>query len=123
MAQIKLYNFLTRKKEVFKPLKKGRVGLYTFGPTAYNYAHTGNLRTYIFEDVLRRALECAGYKVKHVMNITDVDDKIIRNAKDSGKTIFDFTRPYEKSFYNDLKKLNVEQAWKYPRATEHIKEM
>lgn len=123
MAAIKLYNFLTRKKEVFKPLKKGRVGFYTCGPTVYNYAHIGNLRTYIFEDVLRRSLEYGGYKVKHVMNITDVDDKIIKNSLDSGKTIFEFAKPYEEAFYGDLEKLNIKKAWKYPKATKHIEEM
>lgn len=120
---IKLYNALTRKKEIFRPLLKGRVGLYTCGPTVYNFAHIGNLRTYIFEDVLRRTLEYAGYDVRHVMNITDVEDKIFRDAKKEGKTIFEFVKPYEKAFFEDLKKLNIEKAWKYPKATEHISEM
>ena len=123
MATIKLYNFLTRKKEIFKPTKKGQVGLYTCGPTVYNFAHIGNLRTYIFEDVLRRTLEFAGYKVKHVMNITDVEDKIIKNAREAQKSIFEFTKPHETAFYNDIKKLNIEPAWKYPKATDHVKEM
>jgi cysteinyl-tRNA synthetase len=121
--QIKLYNTLTRKKEIFRPLRKDRVGLYTCGPTVYNYAHIGNLRTYIFEDVLRRTLEYAGYKVRQVMNITDVEDKIIRDAQKSGQTIFEFVKPYEKAFFEDLQKLNIEKAWKYPRATDHIKGM
>jgi len=99
------------------------VGLYTCGPTVYNYAHIGNLRTYIFEDVLKRTLEYAGYKVKHVMNITDVDDKIIKNAAAINKLIEEFVKPYEKAFFEDLQKLNIEPAWKYPKATEHIKEM
>ena len=120
---MRIYNFLTRKKEVFKPLKKGQAGLYTCGPTVYSYAHIGNLRTYIFEDILRRTLEYAGYKVKHVMNITDVEDKIIKNAREAGKNIFDFTGPYEAAFYNDLKKINITPAWKYPKATDHVKEM
>src|SRR3989344_3957396 len=123
MATIKLFNFLTRKKEVFRPIRKDRVGLYTCGPTVYNYAHIGNLRTYIFEDVLRRALKSAGYKVKHVMNITDVDDKIIKGATSKNKSIYDFAKPYEKAFFEDLQKLNIEPAWKYPKATKHIKEM
>ncbi len=123
MEKITLYNTLARKKEIFKPLRKDWVGLYTCGPTVYNFVHIGNLRTYIFEDVLRRTLEYAGYKVKHVMNITDVEDKIIRDAKKSGKTIYEFTRPFEKAFFEDVKKLNTEHAWKYPRATEHMKEM
>ena len=121
--RIALYNTLTRKKEIFKPLRKNWVGLYTCGPTVYNFVHIGNLRTYIFEDVLRRTLEYAGYKVKHVMNITDVEDKIIRDSKKTGKTLVQFTRPFEQAFLEDIKKLNTERAWKYPRATEHINEM
>ncbi|MDP1853617.1 MAG: cysteine--tRNA ligase, partial [Candidatus Omnitrophota bacterium] len=72
---LKFYNFLNRKKEIFKPLHPKRVGFYACGPTVYNYAHIGNLRTYVFEDILKRVLEFNGYKVKHVMNITDVEDK------------------------------------------------
>ncbi len=121
--QLKLYNTLTRRKEIFRPFRKDWVGLYTCGPTVYNYAHLGNLRTYIFEDILRRTLEYAGYEVLHVMNITDVEDKIIRDAKQSGKTIFEFVKPYEQAFYEDLKKLGIERAWKYPKATDHIKAM
>ena len=120
---LKLYNTLTRKKEVFKPLRKDWVGLYTCGPTVYNYAHIGNLRTYIFEDILRRALEYAGFKVRHVMNITDVEDKIIRDSRKENKDIFEFVKPYEKGFYEDLAKLNIKKAWKYPKATSHVKEM
>jgi cysteinyl-tRNA synthetase len=118
--QVTFYNALTRKKESFKPLHRAWVGLYTCGPTVYNLTHIGNLRTYIFEDVLRRALEFKGYTVKHIMNITDVDDKIIRDASRAGKTIYDFTKQYEKKFYHDLKKLNVKPANKLPRATGHI---
>ncbi|MBI3442735.1 MAG: cysteine--tRNA ligase [Candidatus Sungbacteria bacterium] len=121
-AAIKLYNTLTRKKEIFRPDKIG-VGLYTCGPTVYNYMHIGNLRTYVFEDIMRRALEYAGYNVRHVMNITDVDDKIIRDAQAANESIFDFIKPYEKAFLQDLQKLNIEKAWKYTKATEHIKEM
>src|SRR3989344_8588645 len=126
---LKLFNTYSRKKVIFKPLKglgtknKGQVGLYTCGPTVYNYAHIGNLRTYIFEDILRRTLEQNGYKVKYVMNITDVEDKIIRDAKKNGSSIFEFTKPYEKAFFEDLKKLDIKKAWKYPKATTHIKEM
>lgn len=120
---IKFYNVLTRKKEPFRPLQKKWVGLYTCGPTVYNFAHIGNLRTYIFEDVLRRTLEYSGYRVRHVMNITDVEDKIIRGAQAAKKNIFEFVEPYERAFFQDLKKLNIEKAWKYPRATKHIPEM
>ncbi|MDP3004405.1 MAG: cysteine--tRNA ligase, partial [Candidatus Azambacteria bacterium] len=120
---LKLYNILTRKKQLFKPLKDKIAGLYACGPTVYNYAHIGNLRTYIFEDILKRALEFNGYEVKYVMNITDVEDKIIRDSKKSKKNILDFVKPYEKAFFEDLKKLNIEKAYKYPKATRHIKEM
>lgn len=123
MNMLRIYNYLTRKKEIFRPLKKGRVGLYTCGPTVYNYAHIGNLRTYVFEDVLRRVLEFDGHKVKHVMNLTDVDDKTIRDSKKAGKTLKEFTEFYAREFFRDIKKLNVLLAWKYPRATAHIKEM
>ncbi len=127
---LKLYNTLTRKKQVFKPLNKkalrrssGQVSLYTCGPTVYDYAHIGNLRTYIFEDVLRRTLKYDGYQVKQVMNITDVEDKIIKKAREQKKTIKQITRPFEKIFFDDVKKLNIEKAEVYPRATEHIKEI
>ena len=123
VIMLKLFNFLTRKKENFKPLKKGSVGLYTCGPTVYNYVHIGNLRTYVFEDVLRRTLGHAGYKVKHVMNITDVDDKTVRDSQRAGKTLQEFTRFYTKEFLQDLSKLNILPAWKYPSATKHIPEM
>ena len=121
--KIYFYNALTRKKELFKPIRKTWVGLYTCGPTVYNYAHIGNLRTYIFEDVLRRTLEYGGYKVRHVMNLTDVDDKIIRDAAKTNETIFEFVKPYEQAFFKDLAKLNITSAWKYPKATDHIPEM
>ncbi|MEK7541863.1 MAG: cysteine--tRNA ligase [Patescibacteria group bacterium] len=121
--QLKIYNTLTRHKETFKALHGRRAGLYTCGPTVYSYAHIGNLRTYIFEDILRRTLEYAGYQVRHVMNITDVEDKIIRDAKKSGMDIASFTAPYERAFLKDLATFNILRAWKYPKATAHIPEM
>lgn len=121
--KLRFYNALSRKKELFKPIRKSWVGLYTCGPTVYNYAHIGNLRTYIFEDVLRRTLEYAEYKVRHVMNITDVDDKIIRDAKAADETIFDFVQPYEKAFFEDLALLGILPATKYAKATDHIADM
>ena len=120
---IKLYNTLSRKKQVFKPLNNKPVKIYTCGPTVYDFSHIGNLRTYIFEDILCRTLKYNGYKIKQVMNITDVEDKIIKKAKAEKKDIFEITKPYTKIFFNDLKKLNIEKAEKYPKATEHIKEM
>ncbi len=120
---LKLYNYLTRKKEIFRPLKKGSVGLYACGPTVYDYAHIGNLRAYVFDDLLRRILEFPGYRVRHVMNLTDVDDKTIRGAKGARKTLSAFTEVYARAFFRDLKQLNILPAWKYPRATGHVREM
>lgn len=120
---MKLFNFLTRKIEVFKPSKGRTARIYACGPTVYNFAHIGNLRTYIFEDLVRRALELDDFSVKLVMNITDVEDKIILEAKKVGRPIGEFVKPYEKAFLSDLKLLNIKPAFKYPRATAHIKEM
>lgn len=120
---IKIYNTLTHKKEIFKPIKKGKAGMYTCGPTVYDFAHIGNLRTYVFEDILRRVLKFNGYQVKQAMNITDVEDKIIKKAQAEKKDIFAVTRPYTKIFFEDLKKLNIEKVEFYPKATGHIKEM
>jgi len=120
---VKFYNFLSRKKEVFKPIRKRNVNFYVCGPTVYNLVHIGNLRTYVFEDVLRRVLKFNGYKVKQIMNITDVEDKIIKKAEQEKKNIYQITQPYTKLFFDDLKKLNIEKVEKYPLATKHIKEM
>ena len=120
---LKLYNTLTRKKQVFKPLSGKKVGLYTCGPTVYWHAHIGNLRTYTFEDILRRVLKYNGYQIKQVMNITDVEDKIIKKAQKEKKNIFAITKPYTKIFFEDLKKLNIQKVELYPKATDHIKEM
>lgn len=127
-----LYNTLSHKKEKFRPINDKEVGLYTCGPTVYQYAHVGNLRTYIFEDVLKKTLRFFGYKVKHVMNITDVghlvsdedtgEDKIQREAEKQRKTAWKIARFYEKEFKKDLKKLNISEPDKWTRATEHIKE-
>src|SRR3989344_366823 len=103
---LKLYNTLTRKKEIFKPLKKDDVKMYSCGPTVYNYAHIGNLRTYIFNDLLRRSLEFLGYKIIHVMNITDVDDKTIAASQKNSMSLKEFTTKYEKIFFQDLEELN-----------------
>lgn len=120
-VMLKLYNTLSRKKEVFRPLKDKKIGLYTCGPTVYDYAHIGNLRTYIFEDVLRRTFKYNGYRVKQVMNITDIDDKIIKRSQKEKKDIYKITKPLTKIFFGDLRKLNIEKAEAYPRATAHIK--
>lgn len=120
---MKLYNFLSLKKEVFRPLKNKKVGLYTCGPTVYAPAHLGNLRTYIFEDILRRTLKYNGYQIKQIQNITDIEDKIIKKMKQENKSLTEITGLYSKIFFNDLKKLNIEKAEVYPKATAHIKEM
>ena len=92
---LKVYNTLTRKKQEFKPIKEGYVGMYSCGPTVYNYAHIGNLRTYIFNDFLKKSLEFLGYKVNHVMNITDVDDKTIKGSQKEKVSLEEFTKKYE----------------------------
>jgi len=117
------YNVLSGKKEKFKPLKGKLVRFYTCGPTVYDYAHVGNLRTYVFDDLLRRTLKYDGYKVRQVMNITDVDDKIIKRAQKERKSIKGISVPYTRAFFDDIKKLNIEKAEVYPKATEHIQEM
>src|SRR3989338_1331440 len=120
---LKLYNTLTRKKEAFKPIKDKIVKLYTCGPTSYDFAHIGNFRAYICSDILKRYLKYKGFKVKHVMNITDVDDKTIKGANKEGISLGEYTQRYERAFFEDLESLNIDKADIYPRATEHIKEM
>jgi cysteinyl-tRNA synthetase len=120
---IRLHNTLGRRLEPFEPLRAGEVGLYTCGPTVYNHVHIGNLRTFLFEDLLKRALRHLGYRVKHVMNLTDVDDKTIRGASERGVTLDEFTEPYIASFHRDLAALGVDRADEYPRATRCIAEM
>lgn len=129
---LELYNTLNRKIEPFQPIKKNKVGLYTCGPTVYNYAHIGNLRTFIFEDILKRTLVYNGYKVNHVMNITDVghltsdadegEDKMEKGAKREGKTAWEIAAHYTEVFLKDLADLNILPADKLPKATDHIKE-
>ena len=120
---LKIYNTLTRKKEVFTPINKQEVKLYTCGPTVYDYAHIGNFRSYIFEDILRRYLEYLNYKVKHVMNITDVDDKTIKNSIVHNTSLNNYTKKYKLSFFKDLETLNIKKAHILPEATKHIKEI
>jgi cysteinyl-tRNA synthetase len=129
---VKLYNTLSRKKQIFKPIKPGGVKLYTCGITAYWFAHLGNLRTYIFEDILRRVLEYNGYQVKHIMNITDVghltsdadtgEDKIEVGAKRERKTAWQIAKFYTAAFKRDIKRLNIQSPTLWARATDHIKE-
>jgi len=120
---MKVFNTLTRSLEEVVPLEEGHVRMYTCGPTVYNYAHIGNFRAYLFEDILRRALKHAGYRVTQVMNLTDVDDKTIRGASEAGVGLDEFTREYKDAFFADLEMLNIEPAEHYPEATAHIPEM
>ncbi len=119
----KFYNTLGRSLESFTPLSAGKVGIYTCGPTVYGDPHIGNLRAFVFEDVLVRAMRYLGYAVTQVMNITDVDDKTIREAKAAGLGLDEYTQPYIDSFLADLDTLHVARADEYPRATRHIAEM
>jgi cysteinyl-tRNA synthetase len=121
--EIFFFNTLTRKKEKFVPLEEGKVRIYTCGPTVYDYAHIGNFRTFVFQDLLRRWLEYRGFKVIQVMNITDVDDKTIRGARKRNIPLREYTDYYMKAFFEDIEALNLEKAEYYPRATEHIPEM
>ncbi len=131
-VKIFLHNTLTRKKEEFKPLKTGRVGFYTCGPTVYNYAHIGNLRTYVNEDVIKRVLLYNGFKVKHVMNYTDVghltsdsdtgEDKMELARKRERKTAWQVAEFYSRAFENDIKSLDIIPADIIAKATDHIKE-
>ena len=120
---LRLYNTLTRKKGIFKPIKGKIVKIYTCGPTIYDFAHIGNFRAYICSDILKRYLKYSGFKVKHVMNITDVDDKTIKGANKEGISLKEYTQRYEKAFFEDLVTLNIDKADVSPRATEHIKIM
>ena len=120
---MQFYNTLNRKKEKFNSIQKGKVTLYTCGPTVYDYAHIGNLRAFLFEDILRRYLEFLGLEVLHVMNITDIDDKTIRRSKEEGRSLIDFTNEYTDAFFEDLRVLNISLAHHYPRATEFVPQM
>jgi len=120
---LRLYNTLSREIEPFQPLQAGRVSLYTCGPTVYNYAHIGNFRTFLFEDLLRRWLEASGYDVFHVMNITDVDDKTINGAKEARTKLREYVRQYVEGFHEDRRYLRIKDASIYPRATDFIPQM
>jgi len=117
---VKFFNTLTRTKEEFVPLKAPHVGLYTCGPTVYDFVHIGNLRAFMFDDLLRRWLEYRGFNVTHVMNITDVEDRIINKVRESGKPLKEVTDLYANAFLADLDTLNVKRAHIIPRATEAI---
>jgi cysteinyl-tRNA synthetase len=120
MSELKLFNTLTRQKETFVPLVPGEVRMYSCGPTVYGHSHIGNYRTFLWSDLLRRYLEWRGLRVRQIMNITDVDDKIIRNANAAGKDIDSYTAPYIESFRQTLAELRIRPADAYPRATDYI---
>ncbi len=121
---LKFHNTMGNKLEVFEPVDKEKgVRIYSCGPTVYYYAHIGNFRAYMFADILRRYLKYKGYKVTHVINITDVDDKTIRDSKKEGLSLKEFTDKYTKAFFEDIEALNIEKVEYYPRATEHIEDM
>jgi cysteinyl-tRNA synthetase len=120
---LRFYNTLTQQVELFEPRDGHTVRMYTCGPTVYNFAHIGNLRTFTFEDILRRWLLYRGYKMDHVMNITDVDDKIIRNAAAEGKSLVEYTGKYTEAFLEDCASLRLQRPERMVKATEHIPEM
>jgi cysteinyl-tRNA synthetase len=117
------FNTFTRTKEKFVPREKGKVKMYTCGPTVYDFAHIGNMRAFIFEDLLRRWLEYRGFQVTQVMNITDVDDRTIKGSRKQGIPLREYTEHYTKVFFEDIETLNIQKATIYPRATQHIPEM
>src|SRR5579872_4178135 len=119
---LRLYNTMSSQIEEFRTLRDSEVRMYACGPTVYDYGHIGNFRTFIAVDLLRRFLKQSGYKVQHVMNITDVDDKIIRNSARDGVTVQQYTAKYEKAFLEDSAMIGIEQPT-LVRATEHIDDM
>src|ERR1700757_2143755 len=115
---IKFYNTYSRQLEVFEPIAPPKVKIYTCGPTVYSFAHIGNFRAYVFEDLLQRHLESRGFEVHRVMNLTDVDDKTIRNSRAAGKPLGEFTRQFKDAFFEDLRTLRIKPAAEFPAATE-----
>ena len=120
---LKFYNTLTKEKEEFIPKEKGKVSFYSCGPTVYNYPHIGNYRSYIFADTLKRTLTYLGYEVKHIMNITDIDDKTIRDSQKASKSLKEFTEFYTLEFTKDLAKLNILPPSSFTKATNYIDKM
>jgi len=120
---LRLHNTLTRSIEPFQPLVPGRVTLYTCGPTVWNYAHIGNFRTFLFEDLLRRWLERSGYDVFHIMNLTDVDDRTIKAARTAGKSLVEHTAPFTKAFFEDRDYMRIKPATAYTAATAYMPQM
>ncbi len=123
MTSLRLHNTMSGRLEQFVPIEPGHVRMYTCGPTVHDYSHIGNFRTFLFEDLLRRVLIQQGYRVTQVMNLTDVEDRIIKKSAEHGQTIDEFTEPYIEAFFQDLDTLRIQRAEHYPRATQHIFEM
>jgi cysteinyl-tRNA synthetase len=123
MTEIRLHNTLSGQTEPFVPQRPGEAGMYTCGPTVYDYAHIGNYRTFIFQDILRRFLKLRGYKLSHVMNLTDVDDRIIAKAAAAGVSIREYTQKFVQAFFDDCKALSIEAPEHWIRATDHIEDM
>jgi cysteinyl-tRNA synthetase len=123
MAEIRLHNTMGGETEAFVPLKAGEVRMYTCGPTVYDYAHIGNFRTFVFQDILRRFLKLRGFKMLHVMNLTDVDDRIIANAAAAGLAIREYTEKFVQAFFADCTVLSIEAPEHWIRATDHIEDM
>jgi cysteinyl-tRNA synthetase len=123
MHEIRFHNTLGGKIEPFVPQKSGEVRMYTCGPTVYDYAHIGNYRTFVFQDILRRFLKLRGFKMKHVMNLTDVDDRIIANSAAAGVSIRDYTEKFAQAFFDDCKTLSIEAPEHWIRATDHVDDM
>jgi cysteinyl-tRNA synthetase len=120
---LRLHNTLTGTKDEFHPLTPGQVGMYTCGPTVWNFAHVGNLRAFLFYDLVRRHMQVSGYHLTHVMNLTDIDDRILDQAMQAAVTIGEYVKPYVAAFFEDMAALRAQQAEHYPHATEHIPEM
>jgi len=120
---LRLHNTLTGTKDIFEPLEPGHVGMYTCGPTVWNFAHVGNLRAFLFYDLLRRQLRADGYRITHVMNLTDIDDRILDQAMHAGITITEYVKPFVTAFFEDMRALHAQPVEHYPKATEHIPEM
>lgn len=123
MREIRLHNTMTGKGETFVPQKPGEVKMYTCGPTVYDFAHIGNFRTFVFQDLLRRFLKLRGFALNHVMNLTDVDDRIIANAAAAGVSIREYTEKFARAFFDDCTALSIEKPEHWIRATDHIEDM
>ena len=120
---LRLHNTLTGAKSPFEPLQPGHVGMYTCGPTVWNFSHVGNLRAFLFYDLVRRHIQVCGFHITHVMNLTDIDDRILDQAMHAGTTIAEYVKPYADAFFEDMAALRAWPAEHYPKATEHIAEM